>query len=208
MDGTLLDSMRMWTTVFTEYVKSKGFTPTERQNRAFLEMTDAEAAVFMKKEFGLSDSVEKICSDLDSTVEKFYIEDSVLKPGAAELLELLKSRGVRMCILTSTDRVPTEYGLRHTGIRDYFCEVLACSDYGSGKDRPFVFEKALEVLGTKKEETPVFEDALYSIRTAKSCGFPVMAVLDEVSRIDWPEIKKLSDEYADSPKNLIPKLHL
>jgi hydroxymethylpyrimidine kinase/phosphomethylpyrimidine kinase len=83
-----------------------------------------------------------------------------------------------MCVATVTDRPIVEDVLVRLGIRDFFVEILTCAEVGYNKETPHIYRAALEVLGTKKDETVVFEDALYALMTAKNDGFTVAAVQD------------------------------
>lgn len=88
--------------------------------------------------------------------------------------------------------------LTRLGIRDYFEFVLTCTELGSGKDEPAIFEEALRRLGTAKDETVVFEDAVHAIRTAKKAGFRVVALYDDSAAEDAEEIKEIADRYCRS----------
>ena len=58
-----------------------------------------------------------------------------------------------------------------------------------------VSRAALDVLGTKKNETVVFEDALYALMTAKNDGFAVAAVYDAHEKRQV-EMKASADYYV------------
>lgn len=57
-------------------------------------------------------------------------------------------------------------------------------------------------MGSKPEETVVFEDGLYSIKTADSLGLITVGVFDEVSLADQNEIKKIVDFYISDEMSL------
>ena len=61
--------------------------------------------------------------------------------------------------------------------------------------RSAIYEEALALLGTVKEETFVFEDALYALKTAKTAGFPTVGVKDPSSAVQEREIIKQADYY-------------
>ncbi|MBQ4234204.1 MAG: HAD-IA family hydrolase, partial [Firmicutes bacterium] len=78
----------------------------------------------------------------------------------------------------------------------YFDAVFTCSEVGSGKDRPFIYRRAAEHFGAKKEDVLVFEDALHAARTAKNDGFKVAAVFDP-SEKRQDELRALADYYIE-----------
>ena len=51
-------------------------------------------------------------------------------------------------------------------------------------------------MGTPIEDTWLFEDGLYSIKTAKAEGFKIVGVYDKVSEADQEEIKRYADVYV------------
>ena len=94
-------------------------------------------------------------------VEEIYRTRVTLKHGVADYLRWLKENGTPMCIATVTDRYLVEETLERLGILHYFSEIFTCAEVGYGKDKPIIYRKALEHLGTPREETFVFEDSLY-----------------------------------------------
>lgn len=54
------------------------------------------------------------------------------------------------------------------------------------------------ILGTKKEETLVFEDAYFAAETAKKSGFTVAVIRDFYSEKDREKLLKLADIYLES----------
>ena len=54
------------------------------------------------------------------------------------------------------------------GYKDYFDIILTCGEVGASKSNPKIFFEAIAELGTPIEDTWLFEDGLYSIKTAKA----------------------------------------
>jgi len=198
LDGTLLDSMFIWDTIGSEYLISRGILPEKGLNAKFKTMSIVQAAEYYQERYGITDSIEDIISGVNSMIEHYYSDIVPAKPGVEALLKKLESRGVKMCVATATDRYMVEAALKRTGLDSFFCGVFTCTEVGSGKDCPEIFEKALETLQTRRDETIVFEDALYAVKTAKKAGFHVAAVYDKSSEAEQEEIKKLSDFYITS----------
>ena len=84
------------------------------------------------------------------------------------------------------------------GMMRYFEFLLCCDDVGAGKDKPDIYLESARRMGLAVEETVVFEDSLYCVRTAKGAGFRVVGVLDptaEQEEIDG--MKALSDRFIE-----------
>ena len=193
---TLLDSMFIWDTIGEAYLRSIGYQPKENLNETFKNMSLHQAARYYQTEYGVTLSIDEIMDGVNAMLERYYRFEVPLKPGAAELLERLRQSGVRLCIATATDRHLVEAALDRCGVLSCFGEIFTCNEVGHGKDEPDIFEAALRFLGTRKEETLVFDDALYAVRTAKEAGFPVVAVYDSHEKAQ-DQIRMLADVYLE-----------
>ena len=202
VDGTLLDSMFIWDTIGETYLRSIGYQPKENLNETFKNMSLHQAARYYQTEYGVTLSIDEIMDGVNAMLERYYRFEVPLKPGVAELLERLRQDGVRLCIATATDRHLVEAALDRCGVLSCFGEIFTCNEVGHGKDEPDIFETALRFLGTRREETLVFDDALYAVRTAKEAGFPVAAVYDSHER-SQAEVRARSDLYLEDLTQLV-----
>ncbi len=202
VDGTLLDSMFIWDTIGETYLRSIGYQPKENLNETFKNMSLHQAARYYQTEYGVTRSIDEIMDGVNAMLERYYRFEVPLKPGVAELLERLRQDGVRLCIATATDRHLVEAALDRCGVLSCFGEIFTCNEVGHGKDEPDIFEEALRFLGTRREETLVFDDALYAVRTAKEAGFPVAAVYDSHER-SQAEVRARSDLYLEDLTQLV-----
>ena len=202
VDGTLLDSMFIWDTIGEAYLRSIGYQPKENLNETFKNMSLHQAARYYQTEYGVTRSIDEIMDGVNAMLERYYRFEVPLKPGVAELLEWLRQDGVRLCIATATDRHLVEAALDRCGVLSCFGEIFTCNEVGHGKDEPDIFEEALRFLGTRREETLVFDDALYAVRTAKEAGFPVAAVYDSHER-SQAEVRARSDLYLEDLTQLV-----
>lgn len=201
-DGTLLDSMGQWNLVPYRYVKSLGVAADENIAEKLFTMTISEAAEFIIDEYELSVTVEEAVEGMDAIIREFYKNDVKLKDGAGELLEFFKSRGIPMVIGTSTDRDCIEVGLERTGISAYFDRIYTSTEVGKSKEKPDLFIQAMEFMESSPDETIVFEDGLYSLRTAAALGMKTVGIFDEVSLSNQKELKELANLYVDEGESL------
>ena len=179
LDGTLLDSMFIWDTFGEEYLRTLGKDPKENLTETFKTFTLEQAAEYYREHYGVTLSVEEIVDGVNEMAAEIYRTKVTLKDGVRAFLEGLRAQGVKMCVATVTDRPIVEDVLKKLGIRDFFTEIFTCAEVGYNKETPHIYRVALEALGTKKDETVVFEDTLHALMTAKNDGFPVAAVYDK-----------------------------
>ncbi|MBR2024968.1 MAG: HAD family hydrolase, partial [Clostridia bacterium] len=135
--------------------------------------------------------------DIYMLMQKYYDNDIVLKDGVYDMLLRLKNAGVKMVLATATDRNVVEKILTRLNIREFFSAIFTSKEVGKGKRCPLIFEKALEFLGTDKETTYVFEDAIHAMKTCYDNGFKIVGVYDKNVFGDEKEVISLCNYYLD-----------
>lgn len=198
MDGTLVDSMPMLSTLWRNLLLEMGREPEPGLDYKLNTVDMLESAVYCRETYGLTESVETLTELANSRVETFYAREVLAKPDVEKLLSILKMQGVWMYVASATDRPLVETALRHTKLDGYFRGILTASEAGAGKDDPRIFEKCLTRLRCRREECVVFEDFLPAARTAKAAGFRVAAVYDAVSEADQEALSAMADYYIRS----------
>ena len=177
-DGTIFDSNYVWATAGERFFQSIGISPKPNLQEEIRTMSLYQSACYIREEYGLSLTVEKIMEGINQTVEDAYFHEVQPKSGVIPFLHALKATDIRMCIATATDRYQIDAALRRCDMLDFFEGFFTCSEVGHGKDEPIVFRKAMEYLGTDRSNTVVFEDALHAVQTAKADGFMTIGICD------------------------------
>lgn len=126
-----------------------------------------------------------------------------MKPYAVQYLQLLKAKGVPMCIATATGREHVEMLLAGYGLLQYFDFIVTVSEFGKPKAEPELFLDCAMRLGIAPKDCTAFEDALYALRTLAAAGFQTVAVADRFSEPDEPEIHKVAGRYIKSFSELL-----
>jgi len=195
VDGVLLDTMPVWHDSAVRYLEHKGIEAEEGLGDKLFATTVTIGAEYLKKTYGLPESENEIRQGINDDMGAFYREEAEPKPGVLSLLNRMKAAGVRMSVATSTERECIMGAFDRLGMTDYFDAILTCDEIGATKDQPEIFMAAIDAMGTEIQNTWVFEDGLYSIKTASAEGFRIAGVYDSVSESDQDDIKKLSDVY-------------
>ena len=199
-DGTLFDSMYVWDNAGENYLRRVGIEPKENLQERLKALSLAQSAAYIKEKYSIPLSIEEIMTGVNRTVERFYLEEVRPKAGAAEFLKELYSHSVKMCIATASEKYQAEVALKRCNIDKYFSEIFTCTEIGHGKDEPVIFRRAAERLGTTKESTAVFEDALHALKTPKADGFITVGVYDK-SEKQQKEIRALADFFIENYNN-------
>lgn len=205
VDGTLLDSMPVWDHIGEDFLHARGKSPKADMEGKLKVMSLLQCAEYMREEYALEESEEEIIKAINEMVERQYRDVIPEKPKVRKVLENFSKQNIPMCIATASERYIVEAALKRLNLLHYFDFILTCPETGKGKDEPDIYCMAAEILGTPKEKTAVFEDALHAARTAHKAGFPVVVIEDESAGEDSCELKRLADVYLQNYDQWVEK---
>ena len=195
VDGVLLDSMGIWDDLGARYLRSLDKIPEEGLNKILFSMSMEQGAEYLNEHYGLNKSVKETVEGIGRMLEDYYFYEVLLKPGAKEILEFLKSKNNKMAAATSSPRTHIEKALSRNGLLGYIDKIYTTSEVGVSKHSPDIYNLAADFLKTKREETLVFEDSLYALNTAKEAGFVTVGVFDEKGESNQAELENQADLY-------------
>lgn len=195
-DGVLLDSLMIWEDLGARYLRSKGKVPEEGLDVILFSMSLEQGAEYLKQHYGLEESAEAVGQGLQDMLRDFYFYEVLAKPGAAELMDTLSKKGLRITVATSSPRDHIEKALERNGLLGYVERLFTNSEVGSSKHSPDIYNIAAESMGTKPEETLVFEDSLYALKTAADAGYHTVGVYDSHGESDQEGLRRTADIYV------------
>ncbi len=203
LDGTLIDSMKIWTKIDRRLLRENGVEniPPDISDRV-RKMTIEESAQYFIDEFRLECTIEYIIKRIEELVRTEYEENIPLKPYAKEILDFLDEKGVPYGVATATYKGLAEAVLKRCGIRERIQFLLTEIEYPLGKNFPDIFLGGAKRLGSEPEEVLVVEDSLHCIETAAKSGFVTAGIYDEVSWNEQSLIADMADHYVRSLKEL------
>lgn len=202
MDGTLVDSMWVWSKIDEEYLKKRNIELPENLKEEIEHMSFSEVAQYFKNRFNLTDTIDEIQNEWNNMALHHYIHDVKLKPGAREFLSILKLKGVKIGLATSNCRLLIETTLKNNQIYDFFDSISTTDEVARGKDFPDIYLLAAQKLNLKPDECAVFEDILPAVKGAKSAGMIVIGVHDLYSEYQKNEIITHADMYISKYEEL------
>lgn len=186
MDGTLVDSEKLWDVAINELYSRHGrVLPPEVRDATVGGSADGGVIRIVFADLGLEPDPEHMAEVADwmhDYVGELFTTGLPWCPGAQELLDaLLAAGGVPMALVTNTRRGGlTENALNSIG-RHYFFSVTVCGDeVPEGKPAPDVYLRAAELLGVSAEDCLAIEDSTTGTAAAEAAGCPVLVVPNEV----------------------------
>ena len=177
-DGTILDSMRVWQGLASDFLRANGAEPKSDLDEQLARCTDLVAgAAYLQRDYGLKITPEETMKGLLDLLNTRYLACE-LKPGAEEFLREAARRGCRMVIGTASDRKSVEAVLAKHGLLDLFLDIITTGETGRDKNDTAFYWTALERLGTRKSSTWAFDDTPACPDAARFGGLRTAGVPD------------------------------
>lgn len=198
-DGTLADSMWIWTSIDDDYLNKYKLKKPEHFHEAMEGMSYREAAQYFLRVFPqLPYTIEEIMQEWSEMANEKYFTQVFLKDGAREFLSHIKERGMKTGIATSNAREIVVDTLEVMGVSGYFDSIHSACEVAAGKPSPEIYLLVAKELGVAPERCLVFEDVPMGILAGKNAGMQVCAVEDEFSRSQLARKKELADYYIEN----------
>lgn len=180
MDGTLVDSEKVWDIALHDLTRHAGGTLSEAGRAAMVGGSMASSMAVLRAELGQPDRDE--AADvlwLENRVEELFRQGLVWRPGAMELLHAVRAEGLPTALVTSTRRRLVEVALDTLGRENF--DVVVCGDEVSApKPDPAPYLTAADLLGVKIGECVAIEDSPTGMAAAVASGAAVLAVPSEL----------------------------
>ncbi len=200
-DGTLFDSMPIWNGIRNKFFNRIGLILNEEEEKLFEGLFLRESLILAKDRFGIAETYEELFVLFFDYIKELYLAETYPKNDIIDFLERLKAKGVKMGIATATGESALTAVLEKFGMLGYFEAIYSTYTVGAAKTEPKVYDTVLEVLGTDKTTTWVFEDALYAAKTVKENGYNLVGIYDE-SEANTKELEHISDIYIHNYSEL------
>ena len=205
MDGTLVESLWFWDYLWNKtgvkYFNNPSYKPDKEVDLLIRTCIFKEGMKIVATRCNIPCQPEEFVDFALNEMAEFYKRHATMKDGAIELLNYLNSNGVLCCLATATGVEHLEIMLERFDLKKYFKGVLSCSTFGVGKDKPFIYEKALETLNLPSSEVCVVEDSFVAIESAKLTGVKTIGVYDKHA-FNQERLKQSSDYYMPEGENL------
>lgn len=198
VDGTLLDSMGMWSELDRVFLRENGVDPPDDISDIVKKMTVETSSAYFVERFKLDMTPEDVKNRVEELAAEAYRTHLPLKNGAKDFLAAASERGIPMAVASANYPGLLDAAFRRLGIDGFFRTVLTPGEQLAGKHEPDIYLEAARLLGSEPAETAVIEDALHAAETAKAAGFYTVGFRDVSSRQDWDALAAICDRVTDS----------
>jgi len=181
-DGTLVDSMKMIYETLNDALGKRGLPTIELGLLG--RMAGRPISDIIRVKVDVSESaVEAIEKDVFRAYVRFCITSCQLLPNVEKTLKILRSRRVKLGLLTTTPRKPLEIVANKLALTCYFDIMLAKED-ARNKPDPDGLERIIRTFGINKDECLYVGDSPIDVLTGKAAGVKTIAVTTGVTTIE------------------------
>jgi HAD superfamily hydrolase (TIGR01509 family) len=188
MDGTLVDSEKVWTVSLAATARWLGGELSQAARDDMVGSNMARTLVLMFDDLGLPRDAERIAEArefLTKRTEELFAEGLEWRPGALEALRTVRAAGWPTALVTNTGRALTELALDGIG-REHFTVTVCGDEVPRGKPDPDPYLRAAELLGVAAGECLAVEDSPTGALAAGRAGAVVLVVPCDVPVPDEP----------------------
>lgn len=171
-DGVITDSEPYVFEVLKQMIKDNfGIELPYSDINMTIGCSDRKVAEYIANEYHIDYSVE-LSEKLKKNYPDYYFEYEGIKPFPylRDLLSILKDRGRKVAIVSSTDRAHLEAALSRMGLSGFIDTIISGSDVQNKKPSPEPYLKGLEALSVDKQDAVVIEDSPTGIQSAVNAG--------------------------------------
>ncbi|MEQ3553728.1 HAD family phosphatase [Pseudonocardia nematodicida] len=182
MDGTLIDSEKVWEVVLNDLMKHLGAPPLSAEARK--ETVGGSLTSSLRICFRESGRDPETVPEADyremgewlyDRAGELFAQGVPWRPGARELLGLLRDERIPAALVTNTIRVLVEKVLDTMG-REHFAAVVPGDEVTDPKPGPEPYRRGAELLGVAPADCVAVEDSPTGALSAERAGCAVLVV--------------------------------
>jgi HAD superfamily hydrolase (TIGR01509 family) len=178
MDGTLVDSEKLWTVSLHDTARWLGGSLSQTARDAMVGADLHRTLVLLFDDLDLPRDAARMGAAgryLSGRTAELFTGGLPWRPGAQEALRLVDDLGWPTALVTNTARALTEAALDSIG-RGHFTVSVCADEVLRGKPDPDPYLRAAELLGLAAERCLAVEDSPNGALAAQRAGAPVLAV--------------------------------
>jgi HAD superfamily hydrolase (TIGR01509 family) len=194
MDGTLIDSEPYWLASESAFAAAHDRNWDHDDALGVIGMSLYESSKLLKARVGSPLEPQQIIDQITDGVLQQLEQSIPWRPGARELLKLLKDNNVKTALVTGSMHRMAQKVADQIGF-DAFDVIVGGDDVVKGKPHPESYLMAAQLLGVDPTDCVAFEDSLTGITAAEAAGTKAVGIAHIVEipmsegRILWPTLQ-------------------
>jgi HAD superfamily hydrolase (TIGR01509 family) len=195
MDGTLVDSEKLWSVALDDLAASYGGALSPAARAAMIGTNMAVSMRVFHDDLGLDGDLAESQRRLEARTKELFALGLAWRVGARELLHEVRAEGLPTALVTATHRHLVEVALTTLGAEHF--DVVVCGDEVSEtKPHPEPYLRAARLLGVDPRSCVAIEDSPTGVAAAVAAGCAVLVVPSEVP-VPAGERRTIRDSLAE-----------
>lgn len=183
MDGVLVFSEPFWREAEHKIFKERfNIELTEDDVNQSTGLKTTEVVNMHMSKHGFTCDLAEIGHEIEKEVVRLVYERGEPMDGLKELIDWIKEKGWRRCLVTSSSEYVYENIVRFVGIDEFFERKFTAYDEEWGKPNPAVYHSALNYTELPKENIIVIEDSMNGVKAAHAAGLKVLGLPEECNK--------------------------
>ena len=178
MDGTLLDTEALYRRSQREAAATLGHDLPENVHRSFVGVHREVNDQTLRRLWGEHADIDAFNAEAEGLFNALWRKGVPLRPGAVQLLEMLKDTDLPIGLCTSTRSPIAQEKLRLAGFIDLFDSIVTLNDVANPKPHPQPYLISASNLGVDPARCVVVEDSHNGLRSGAAAGMRVLFVPD------------------------------
>lgn len=184
LDGLLIKSEEYWDEARKKFVKKRGGSWQEKDQKNVMGLNSKEWARYIKKKIAIKEPEKEIIEEVKKLILSLYKTKGI--PFISEAVSLLKilarkripphKKCYSIAIATSSPKEIADFILKKSNLNEYVSILVSSDEVRHGKPYPDVYLKVTELLNEKPRNILVFEDSPNGVKAAKAAGMIVIAI--------------------------------
>lgn len=182
MDGTIVDSEKLWDVGIQELYRQHGRELSAEVRTTTIGGSSETVMKIVYADLGLEPDPAEMARTSDwlhEYVAELFAAGLPWCDGAREMLDGLAAAGVPMALVTNTRRDLADQALHSIG-RHYFTVSVCGDEVPAGKPSPDPYLRAAQLLDLDPADCLAIEDSVTGTTSAESAGCAVLVVPNEV----------------------------
>ncbi|WP_262004817.1 HAD-IA family hydrolase [Streptomyces sp. FIT100] len=175
MDGTLTDTETLWWRTAQEVADGLGHLLSDADTSEVVGRCVEDTAAHLRRVSGTERPLDTVVAELEARFLAAVQEETVVLPGARELLDTLRDMGIPAALVTASPRPVVESVLKLLGAESFQVTVVA-DDTERTKPHPEPYLVAARALGVDPAGCLAVEDSPAGIAAAQAAGCRVAVV--------------------------------
>ncbi len=202
-DGTLVDSMPAFINGMLKILDENNVKYGDDIVKIITPLGFNGTADYFINDLGLDITKSQLLEQMQKNMIDEYFYKIPAKNNVVKVLNVLKSQGASLNVLTASPHITLDACLKRVGLYDLFDNVWSCDDFFTTKANPEIYVKVAEKLGITVSNVLFLDDNINADKTAKQAGMKVCGVFDPSSKDCVQEMQSVCDYYVFDMNELL-----